>query len=415
MTPRPNRTILANFNSDTMAANPTARYLRAMALPTPRMLWEAEPGDCVVTLAPCGDRFREYVSRTVGLDVDRVGVVAPAEIATGHVLDVADALGALDALVAPGLVEPFALDGRVVDFARGTGVGLLPYASHPSDATLREVRRINTKSGIRETAVELGLPVADGGWAADRQRLVTAVTAFLADRPAAIVKSDRSSTGFGNVVVAAGARAGRERRVRAALADEPDQDCGWVYEEFLPLTASPSLELIADETGVTEYYSCDQRTVNNAWTGMVTPAADGPHTAGLRAAALAVGERLRAAGYRGILDVDFGTHDGGYVITEANVRTTGGTYLQRLARRLRPGPGPLHWRADGRLCTGDLDFPRAVDRLAAAGLADPSGDVRAVITSDTRHLDGKWRYLVAGGTAETVAEAERVVEEALGI
>lgn len=417
MTRRPSRTILSNLNSDTMVENPTDRYLRAMAVPTPRMLWEAEPGDCVVMLAPCPASFREYVARTLELDVDRVDIVAPPKTALVHPLDMADALGAGDLLTARPVLDPFALDRPVLDFARRTGVRLHAYDALPADHVLDTVRYINTKAGIRETVLSLGLPVADGGFAATRPELVDRVVAFLEDHPAAIVKANRSSTGFGNIVIEAGLRHTRHQRVTAALTDETDRASGWIYEEFLPLTASPSYEMTAEEHGVADYYSCDQRTVDNAWTGMVTPAAEGPSSPAMRKAARTIGEWLHARGYRGVFDVDCGTYAGGYVVTEANVRTTGGTYLEKLARRLRPGEAPVHWRADGRFGadTGGPDFAEAVRRLDAEGLGDPAGPVRAVLTTDTRAIDGKWRYLVAGSDADSVAEAEETVERVLEV
>ncbi|MEU7165467.1 hypothetical protein AB0A70_12600 [Streptomyces morookaense] len=414
-TSRPSRTILANINSDTMAENPTDRYLRAMALPTPRMLWEAEPGDCVVMLAPCPPHFREYVAHTVGLDVAQVDIVAPAGTATVHALDVAGALGATGRLADRPVLEPFALDRPVLEFARRTGVQLYPYSAHPDDSVLETVRRVNTKSGIRETVAGLGLPVADGGFAATRAELAGKVAAFLSERPAAIVKTDRSSTGFGNLVIEAGARESRARRVQEALGDGPDPACGWTYEEYLPLTASPSMEMLCEDAGVTEYYSCDQRTVDNAWTGMVAPAAEGPWHGELRKAALLIGDWLHARGYRGIFDVDCGTYDGGYVVTEANVRVTGGTFLEKLARRLRPGDAPVHWRADSRPGGPGPDFAEALRRIEAAGLADPSAAARTVLTADTRETDGKWRYLVVGRDAASVAAAERETEALLGL
>ncbi|MFJ3902438.1 hypothetical protein [Streptomyces sp. NPDC090025] len=417
MTTRPSRTILSNLNSDTMVENPTERYLRAMAVPTPRMLWEAEPGDCVVMLAPCPARFRDYLADTLGLDLGGIDIVAPPETALVHPLTLVAELGAGDLVTARPVLDAFALDRPVLDFARRTGVRLHPYEAPPADEVLDTVRHVNTKAGIRQVVADLGLPVAAGGFAARRAELVAGVVDFLDAHPAAIVKANRSSTGFGNIVIEAGARRDREDRVNAALAAETDRASGWIYEEFLPLTASPSYEMTAEEHGVTDYYSCDQRTVNNGWTGMITPAADGPSTPVMRKAARTVGEWLHAHGYRGLFDVDFGTFEGGYVVTEANVRTTGGTYLHKLATRLRPGPDPVHWRADGRLgaADGGPDFAEAVRRLTAEGLTDPAGQVRAVLTTDTRETDGKWRYLVVGADAGSVADAEHIVERVLEV
>jgi Pre ATP-grasp domain/PGM1 C-terminal domain len=410
MAERSSRTILANTNSDTMAEHPTPGYLRAMAVVTPRTLWEARRGDCAVLLAPPTRAFRDYVASVVG--VEEVEIIAPPEIAAAHPLNVAAGLGALDRVTARPELEPFALDQPVLEFVRRTGVRLVPYAQPPADDVLAVVRRLNTKSGIRETALELGLPVADGGHAVTLDELVAAVVAFLAHYPSVIIKTDRSSTGFGNLVFQAGPDVAGQ--VRAAVAGQPAGGCGWVYEEFLPLTASPSVEMVADDDGVTVFYSCDQRTTNNAWTGMVAPAG-GERYEELCKASAVFGEWLHAQGYRGVFDVDCGVHAEGYVITEANVRTTGGTYLEKLARLLRPAADPVHWRADGRRGGAALEFGEAVRRVAALGLGDASSATRAVLTTDTHDVDGKWRYLVVGPDAGSVAEAERAVEDVLGI
>lgn len=412
---RPSRTILANTVSDVMNEQPTDAYRRAMAAVTPRKLWQAQPGDCVVMLAPCSPAFREYVARTIGLDVDRVDIVAPAEVRGVHALEVAEDLGALDRIGARPELKPFVPDARVLEFGRQAGLRILPYPQRPDPGVLGTIRMINTKDGFRRTAAGLGLPVADGGHADSVPELVRQVTEFLTTHPAAIIKVNRGSNGFGNVAVRPDADRSVAQQVHDAVGEQPDRREGWVYEEFLPFTAAPSIEMEVDESGVRDFYTCDQRTVNNAWTGMVTPAPMGPYHDELRAAAVAIGGWLHGRGYRGIFDVDGGVHGGGYVVTEANVRRTGGSYLEELARMLRPGVSPVHWRADVRFGTDALSFAEAAAKFEAAGFSDPDADVRALLTADTRAVDGKWRYLVVGDAAEPVAEAERQVEQILGI
>ena len=73
------RTILANLVSDIIADRPTDAYRLAMAAVTPRKLWQARPGDCVVMLAPCTPAFRDYVAEVSGLDVDQV-ILAGCEV-----------------------------------------------------------------------------------------------------------------------------------------------------------------------------------------------------------------------------------------------------------------------------------------------------------------------------------------------
>ncbi|MFJ5726878.1 preATP grasp domain-containing protein [Streptomyces paradoxus] len=415
MAERQSRTILANIVSDIMAENPTDAYRRAMAAVTPRKLWQAEPGDCVVMLAPCTPAFREYVESVTGLDTSRVDIVAPDEVRGVHALDVVRDLGAEHLLTARTELKPFVLDGPVLEFARRTGVRVLPYSRLPEDGTVDALRLINTKRGFREIAAGLGLPVADGGYAETADELALNLKEFLSSRAAAIIKTNRSSNGFGNTVIRSDGPKTLQEQLTEALAGQTERDCGWVYEEFLPFEATPSMEMSVDDSGTSYFYSCDQRTVNNAWTGMVTPAEEGPYHPRLLEAARAIGGWLHDHGYRGIFDVDCGVHAGGYVVTEANVRRTGGTYLEELARRMRPGDSPVHWRADVRPGTSTLDFAGAVAGLAAAGLADPSAGARALLTADTREVDGKWRYLVVGRDARSVAEAEQQVEQILGI
>jgi hypothetical protein len=409
------KTILANIVNEIMADNPTDAYRRAMAAVTPRKLWQAQPGDCVVMLAPCSGAFRDYVSETIGLDVSQVEIVAPSAVTGAHALEVAEELGKSHRITARAELKPFVLDGPVLDFGRRTGVRILPYTRLPDETTLDALRLINTKDGFRTIAASLGLPVADGGYAPTGGDLADALTGFLSTRPAAIIKTNRASNGYGNIVIAADAEQTVADQVRAAVADQPHRACGWVYEEFLPFTAAPSVEMSVDDAGVSDFYTCDQRTVNNAWRGMVTPAEDAPYLDDLRKAAASIGGWLHSRGYRGIFDVDCGVYEGGYVVTEANVRRTGGTYLEELARLLFPGLSPLHWRADVRLGTSAIDFAQAARRLTAAGLSDPAADVRGVLTADTLQTDGKWRYLVAGRSAAAVAAAEETVENILGI
>lgn len=411
---RPHRTILANLISDVMAEHPTAAYRRAMAAVTPRKLWQALPGDCVVTLAPITPAFRDYVQRTIGLDVDQVDVIAPSEVVGVHALDIAAERGVLDHIATRPELAPFVLDQPVLTFARRNGIRVLPYIALPDRSAVDAVLAINTKDFFRRIAATLGLPIAEGGHAATPQALTAALTAFLTDHPAAIIKRNRGSNGFGNTVVRADDPRSVAEQVEAAIDGQPAPS-GWVYEQFLDFTALPSIEMIIGEDGPQDFYTCDQVTVNNAWTGMVTPAADCGLGDDLAKAAATIGGWLFDRGYRGVFDVDCGVFDTGFVLSESNVRRTGGSYLHELARAVAPESATtLHWRADARVGSSNLDFSTAVDRLDRAGLTQADA-VRTVLTADTLAIDGKRRYLVVGQDPDTVAEVEAAVVRELGI
>ncbi|WP_333766844.1 hypothetical protein [Streptomyces sp. IBSBF 2435] len=412
MTSATGRTLLANIVNDVMIEAAPPSYARAMAAVTPRKLWLAAPGDCVVTLAPCPPAFRDYVARTLALDLGGVDIVAPDTIRGIHALDVVAALGATARVTARPSLVPFVVDTRVTAFARATGMRLYPYDTVPDDGTVAAVRRINTKQGFRRIAAGLGLPVADGGYADQPESLTAGLEQLLAGRRAAIVKVNRSSNGHGTFVVRNDAGSPPvAQQVRRAIAEQGAPRCGWVYEELLPFDSVPSVEMNVTATGVSEFYSCDQRSVDNAWTGMTTPAARGRLSGALTEAAQRIGGWLLAHGYRGIFDLDCGVFEGRYVVTEANVRRTGGTYLEELVGRLRRLAGvehkPSYWHADVRRGTTRLDFAAAVGALERAGLTDPAAGARVLLPVDTLRTDGKWRYLVCGTDAGSVADAER--------
>lgn len=412
------RVLLANMINDVMIERPPINYLKSMAAVTPRKLWMAQPGDCLVTLAPCSRLFRKYVADMLELDFSEVEILAPPEIRLIHALDVVAELEALDRVIARDYLLPFVLDKPVQEFSQRTGMRILPYVETPNDAVLNTVSTINTKSGFRDIAKGLDLPIAEGGYAENSAALSKQLARFLVRRPAAIVKRNRASNGCGNVVVWAGDTESLEHQVGVFTVGLEELKCGWVYEEFLPFDAVPSMEMIIGDGGVEEFYSCDQRSVNNSWTGMVTPAKTTSILSDMWMAAAEIGRYLHNCGYRGIFDVDCGVMGSKYVVTEANVRRTGGTYLEELARRLLcvESGQAIPWRADAKQGRTDWDFDVAAREIDLAGLNNRGGSgARAVLTADTLAVDGKWRYLVFGDSSNDVAEAESLLCGVLGI
>ncbi|MDG6106945.1 hypothetical protein Daura_28170 [Dactylosporangium aurantiacum] len=410
------RVYLANLVNTVMIEQPPPGYARAMAAVTPRKLWLAEPGDCVVTLAPCSGAFRDYVAGVTRTPPDSVDLIAPREVMPVHPADVVAERDALTRVGSRAVLVPFVLDPPALDLADRAGLSVHPYHRRPGPRTVEAVQVMNTKAGFRAVAAGLGLPVADGGFSATAADLTRDVVGFLRDHPNVIVKVNRSSNGHGTFVCEAGdGRAVIEQRIARSVAEAPARRCGWVYEEFLAFESMPSVELFVDDSGVHDFYTCDQRTRNNAWTGMVTPAAASPVLPRLADAAARIGAWLHTAGFRGYFDVDGGVVGSAYVVTEANVRRTGGTYLHQLASRLTPAGTTAHWRADVRAGATGMDFAAAVTAVRRAGLDDATAPARALLTVDTLAVDGKWRYFVVGGSDTAVAEAERILADVLGL
>ncbi|CUU59688.1 hypothetical protein Ga0074812_13068 [Parafrankia irregularis] len=412
--------VLANTISPVMVSTPSPRYGRMMAAVTPRKLWQACGGDAVVTLAPASWEFRAYVGATLGREPDAVDVVAPPAVSTGHAVDVLRASGRIDEVVARGTVAPFALDPQVASLASAYGLRVAPYRDQPPAEAVRAASLINTKAGFRAVAAELGLPLAPGGAAGDAAQLRRKLPAVAERHRRVIVKLDRGSNGYGNFVVDADQGPVSEQ-VERGLAEAAEQRSGYVYEAFLDFHSVPSIEMEVLDDSVRPLYTCDQRTVDRSFTGMVTPATTASSLlTRLTAHATQVGWWLHRHGYRGVFDLDTGLHDvdgkTAFVCSEVNGRRTGGTYLHELSRLLLDA-GPyeeIAWRADSRRAPAGARFAQGVRALADAGLAPSATGGGVVLTADTLEIDGRWRYLVVGTSPAAVAEREAACLAVLG-
>ncbi|GAA0357717.1 hypothetical protein GCM10010319_38710 [Streptomyces blastmyceticus] len=292
---------------------------------------------------------------------------------------------------------------------------VLPYSTPPDETALQAVRLLNSKINFRRIVQSLGLPIAAGGQAATAAELVAKLSEFLQNRQSAIVKPDLSGGGWGSTVIHADAAEPVAHQLTRALVGQPERCNGWVFEEFLPFDAVPSVQMLVTDEGPSELFGGDQRVEDLSWAGMVTPAADRPVQERLVKAAFMVGDWLHGYSYRGVFGLDCGLLGDSYVVTEANVRRTGATHVAELARRLGPPGGFGHWRCDTRRGRLDLSFETAVRRLDRAGLGDHNAPARVILTTDAHIQEGVWRYAVLGQDGECVAEAEQQLHELLGI
>lgn len=408
------RLIVANTVSDVMSERPSIGYRMAMSCVTPRKLWLAQPGDTLVLSSPPSDAFRRYVESVRGVDLSAVRVLAPDRTYIGHVLDLVPMESLRPVAAEVEELLPFALDARSVQLGAELGLRIAHYEGLPDPSIVALVAELNTKHGFREAAVSVGIPVPLGAHfeslAACELGSAKAGLSF-----PLILKKNRSSNGWANAVVREGSRAEwAAARVETHGGEVDDLTGGWLVEEYLSFVATPSMECIVSDTGVEQYYSCGQRSMNNAWTGMETPY-DGVFEELLWEYAMTYGTLLFERGYRGYFDLDCGVVGDDVFATETNVRRTGGTYLLQLARDLTGGGNP-YWRADVGAGRTDISFAEAAALIDSAGIG-PSAEAPggAVLTVDTLEVDGKWRYLVAGEDARGVAELESVVRPLLGM
>ncbi|MGW6445465.1 preATP grasp domain-containing protein [Lentzea sp. NPDC055074] len=411
------RCIFGNFVNELMVAVPDERHARALVEVAPRKIWLAEPGDLMVLPSEPPAGFWEYAHELLGIEVGDVEVIT---VDSGPLRPLATRIRELglvdrlrDALAArPGVrVLPFAFDRPTLELFAELGVPLEGY-DEVTETAVETAYRLNTKSGFRDLAVELGIPVVPGTFCPDRASLDAAVADLQSRGKGAVVKLNRSSNGFALLFLEADqdAKAALDAHL-AGLTAQPD---GWLVEEFMQVQSILTVEMWSHADGPELVHTGQMITPNGSFSGQLTPPREwGAHLDALGEHGLTWGRKLHDAGYRGPFDLDAITAGDELYVTETNVRRTGTTYLEFLIRRLH-GDEQVTWLADGRVGQSDLSFTEAAEALREAGIAYADG-VGVILTADTRRLDRKWRFLVLGRDHDEVATLEKRLVDVLDL
>jgi pre ATP-grasp domain-containing protein len=412
------RCLFGNFVNELMVRVPDERHARALVVVSPRKIWLTEPGDLLVLPTEPPGEFWAYAHDLLGMTQGDVEVIS---VDSGPLRPLATRMRELglverlrDALTArPGVRGvPFALDRPTVELFDELGLSVDGYDTVPASA-VETAYRLNTKSGFRALATELGIPIAPGMLCQDRAALQAATGELAARGRGAVVKLDRSSNGFALLFVRPGDDV--DAVLDAHLAGINAQPDGWVVEEFLDIDSVLTVEMWSHDDGPELVHTGQMITPNGSFSGQLTPPREwSEHLDALAEYGLRWGRHLHDAGYRGPFDLDAVTAAGALYVTETNVRRTGTTYLEHLIRRLVPTSRPVTWLADGRVGKRDLGFADAAAALRAAGIAYADG-IGVILTADTRALDRKWRFLVLGGDHDEVGTLEKQLVDVLGL
>lgn len=418
------RIIFGNIVNELIIDTATEEYASSMVEFVTRKIWLAEPGDLVVTPRPVREPLKHYVCGLLGLEPETVRTLtvpckAFENLATRTLATAA--LGELRQFVQldrNARLWPFALDRPAVQLARTLEVPIEGYQSVPGPALLDKVYDLNTKSGFRTAAQQLGLPVMLGAACRGRSALGATVSALLERVPRVIVKYDRSSNGYGTLVLDREER-DLEGRLASHLERYGAQALDFVVEAHEVLSRVPSIEISVDDSGSQTLYVCDMRCSGNAFRGLVSPPAalEEDVAQALERVGARYGRYLHEIGYRGVADVDCGVNVRGRLfVTETNLRRTGGTYLDDIARRLAGSHySSIVWYADMRR-GARATLNEAVDRMAQRGIAyDRARGSGVVFTADTVQYDSTWRYLILAESHAQARRFESELEQTLGL
>ncbi|MFD7096748.1 peptide ligase PGM1-related protein, partial [Streptomyces xanthophaeus] len=309
---------------------------------------------------------------------------------------------------------PTALDASAIAFARDIGIDVHPYPTvEAAEAALKTTMLLNTKTGFRETAEQLGMRLPAGRMCR-RPEAEGVARELLRDHEGVVVKPDRSAGGHGMRFVSRDDLRGGA----ALLLDTVGGPEGlWVVEECLDVAQSVSIQLEVNGSGTRALFSGAMRTVQGSFTGYASPLPlSCAHVASeLEEWGTALGRHLADHGYAGPFGLDaLVDTEGVAYASESNIRRTATTTPHAMVTRLTAGSANADpaWSVSKGWTRTPMDFDEALARLRASRLAfDPDRGEGVVLYADAPHDGRSWRYAVIARSADDVEAQETALAE----
>ncbi|WP_172331660.1 peptide ligase PGM1-related protein [Mangrovicoccus sp. HB161399] len=419
----------ANTVNQLMTSAPSLSHSRGLASVAHRKYWLCHAGDALISPKPVPRDFQEYANRILELDGNEVECICPPGPETELLSDRMKGTEEENRLLeirekfSDCEVSTFAQDHCTINYLQEHGLKHCGYEHLPDNRLLELIHRLNSKSGFREVAKLLNIPIPYGAVCCGKEELVNIIDNDPAFEKRAMIKFDRSSNGYGNTLFDRSTwypLSTAEALTKRSLV-WPEQYERYVVETCFDIIGAPSIEIVVSDDGPELLYNCDQRCINNSWRGMVAPPPQVPRvvTREMERHTLEFGRYVHSHGYRGICDVDFLlTEDYRYYATETNFRKTGGTYLHELLARLcgsNLSTGPC-WLADAQQLVTPMDFLTAANLIRRNGFEfsrDCSSGI--LLVSDTIKFDGHLRYLIVGSSLDEISSVETELFSLVGM
>jgi len=297
----------------------------------------AGAGDHVVLKAPPDDGYLEYLS-SLGLSLPRMLTVAdqdPQRVITEDVLADTDLTAALAELAARNAqLWPHGVSDLEERLAKRCG---LPLASAPAVIC----KTVNSKIYSRLAADATGLPQPPGVVCRDLDELAAAcdrARQWLSAGRTVALKDAYGVSGKGILVIREERRLGQVQAMCARRARKRGNPrVGIVVEEWVPKQTDLNYQFTIDRDGAVHFdFVKEALTAGGVHQGHRMPARlTTGQVAELRQAAAALGSRLAADGYFGVVGVDALLTTAGllYPVIEINARNNMSTYQEGLRQQ----------------------------------------------------------------------------------
>ncbi|MBA2747453.1 MAG: hypothetical protein H0U45_01650 [Tatlockia sp.] len=406
-----------NTVNQLMLPSPVPEHSNSLAVLAQRKLWLAGEGDALVTASPINSSFRQYVEQTISVNQAEVTVAAAGTSLTTPLSDALKKKELKDFVLnylqkTKAKINCYALDYDLWEMGKEFGIDFEGYSEYPSKSLIDKIYELNSKTGFRNLAAKLGLNIPPGCPCRGNDEIIEATCRLMKSHNQVIIRLDRSSNGYGNLIIRNGSIAEIKNSIASHLELFSPQGEKYVVEVFLALKMSPSVEFSIEDEGLKPLYVCDQNFKNNLFSGIITPPVEISETIEqkLRQAGVAFGNHLKSLGYRGIFDLDGGiTSDGEIVFTEVNVRRTAGTTLYELVSKLvgKTTLASVVWIYDSGLIKRKISFEKIVSILRSSGqMYSPVTKQGVILPAYTVPVDNRLRYLIIAPDWEAAKKME---------
>jgi hypothetical protein len=438
------RILISNIDNESMMADEralTPEFCRASAITAGRMAWFAEPGDIVIVPSDLSPQMKVHVARTMGYEAGSVTYVTPdwgnaypRPIRAHELLHtgLAERIKRLIGGSADWTLYPYCYERSTQQFAERLGLDgerdVRPFVKQGGAELL------NDKRVFRSVAAGRGVSIAEGVVCATEWQLEECIASLIDKTGTVIIKQDRHSGGFGNLIIsrseATGALGAPEVLVAKDASQMRDQSrIAWtrlayaertplIVEVYYPVSACLTAEFHVDgAANAVIFLNCGEVRQAPILSGLIMPSAVPPYQlASFIADATELARLCCDLGYEGLVNIDgIVTTDGKVIVNEFNGRIGGCSHIHHI---LQAVAGPRYGdqlvvvshsrkigmsidQAFGMLDDGKLRFERARGR----GI---------IVTGEDASASGHLEYLSVAPTREEALRLEAAFEGMLG-
>jgi hypothetical protein len=431
------RILISNIDNESMMADEralTPAFCRASATTAGCMAWFAEPGDIVVLPRDLSPKLKVYIARTMGYEPGSVTYLTPdtggnhpRPIRAHELLHTGLAERMARLIGDPGnwTLYPYCYERSIQQFAERLGLDgerdVRPFVKQGGAELL------NDKRVFRSVAAGRGVSIAEGAVCATAWQLEECIASMIDVTGAVIIKQDRHSGGFGNLIVsrtATGALGATDVLMATDEAQIRDQSrIAWtrlayaeraalIVEVYYPVSAvlTAEFDVAAADNAVT-FVSCGEVRQAPILSGLIMPSAVPPYQlAAFVADATELARLCCDLGYEGLVNVDgIVTLGGTVIINEFNGRIGGCSHIHRILESVagRRYGDELVVVSHSRTVAVSIDQVFGILAERALGF-DRSVGRGVIVTQEDAAATGHVEYL---SIAPTRAEAMRLEAE----